>query len=1142
MKSNFTLACLFAGLLVLANSAVAGSGTVTYGYDDAGRLTTVNGGNGVKLTYQLDPAGNRVSTAGVIAPTGLTATAGNAQISLSWTAASGATSYNVYEGTSAGGESSTPVATGVTGNSNVIIGLSSSTHYFFKVTEVAGSAESPPSNEASATPFPPAAPSALNATPGFSQATLSWSASTGAASYNVYQGTSTNGESATPVKTSVTGTSIVINSLTNGTAYFFKVTAVNGGESSQSSEASATPQLPAPTGLSGTGGAGQVSLNWTGSIGAASYSIYDGTATGGESATAALSGISGTTATVTGLSGGAQYYFIVKAINGSTTSAASNEFSALTIPAVPAGVSATAGNSQVTLTWFASTGATSYSVYQGTAANGESATPVKTGVTGTTTTITGLSNNTQYYFKVTAVDSGGQSAQSSETSAVTAPSAPTGLTATGGLGQITLNWSAVAGAAKYNVYQSTSAGGEGASPVINGVTSTNVSVAALSDGTQYYFTVKAVNSSGAIGGASNEANAWTIPQVPTGANATGGNGQITLTWFASTGATSYNVYQGSSAGAEGATPVKTGVTGTSTTVTGLSNNTQYFFKLSAVNSTGESNESGEVSAATASGAPTNLTATSGNSQSGSSQIVLSWTAAAGATSYNVYQGTSAGGEGTSAIMGGISGTSATISGGLLPATRYYFIVKAITGGNLSVASNEANAITAPDITTGVVATGSSGQVGLSWSATTGATSYNVYQGTSPGGEGSTPAMTGVTGTSANVIGLSSNTHYYFQIAAVNTGGAGRLSNEVNALTAPAAPTGVTATGGASQVNLSWTASAGATGYNIYQGTSAGGEGTNPVMSNISGTSYSVTGLLSNTQYFFKVVAVGGILQSASSAEVSSTTAPVIPAGLAATGGIGQVALSWSPPPGVSSYNIYQGTSPNGEGSTPAQTGVTGSSTTVTGLGSNATYYFKISALNASGAQSSQSNEANATTAPAAPTGVTAATSGSGTQITISWTASAGATSYNIYRGATAGGEGSSPFMSNVSGTSYTVTGLLNNSQYFFKVSANNGSLQSAQSAEVSATTVPANPNGLNAIGGTNQVTLNWSSTPGASSYNIYQGTTSNGEGATPLMTGVTGTSVTVTGLSSNTTYYYKISAANNGGQSGLSTETSAITH
>ena len=71
---------------------------------------------------------------------------------MSWTASSGATSYNVYQGTTAGSESSTPVATGITATTYTVTGLTNGTPYYFKVKGVNSAGVSGYSNEASATP------------------------------------------------------------------------------------------------------------------------------------------------------------------------------------------------------------------------------------------------------------------------------------------------------------------------------------------------------------------------------------------------------------------------------------------------------------------------------------------------------------------------------------------------------------------------------------------------------------------------------------------------------------------------------------------------------------------------------------------------------------------------------------------------------------------------------------------------------------------------------------------------------------------------------------------------------------------------------------------------------------------------------
>ena len=87
------------------------------------------------------------------------------------------------------------------------------------------------------------------------------------------------------------------------------------------------------------------------------------------------------------------------------------------IPPAPTFLTATGGNGQVVLNWTASSGATSYNVYQGTVSGGESATPIATGVTSATYTVTGLTNEHAYFFEVTALDAGGMSGYSNEATA-----------------------------------------------------------------------------------------------------------------------------------------------------------------------------------------------------------------------------------------------------------------------------------------------------------------------------------------------------------------------------------------------------------------------------------------------------------------------------------------------------------------------------------------------------------------------------------------------------------------------------------------------------------------------------------------------------------------------------------------------------
>ena len=293
-----------------------------------------------------------------------------------------------------------------------------------------------------------------------------------------------------------------------------------------------------------------------------------------------------------------------------------------TVPTAPTGLLATTGYQQAGLSWTAPSSAggstiTGYNVYEGTTTGGESTTPVNGGtpITGTNYTVTGLTNGTQYFFTVKAVNAVGSSPASNEASAtpaVTVPTAPTSLGAVPSPGQVAVSWTAPSSnggstITGYNVYEGTTAGGESATPVNGGtlITATNYNVTGLTNGTTYFFTVKAVNAIGSSP-ASNEASATpalTVPTAPTGLMATPSNQQVALSWAAPSSdggstITGYNVYEGTASGGESATPVNGGtlVTATNYAVTGLTNGTQYFFTVKAVNSVGSSSASNEASA------------------------------------------------------------------------------------------------------------------------------------------------------------------------------------------------------------------------------------------------------------------------------------------------------------------------------------------------------------------------------------------------------------------------------------------------------------------------------------------------------------------------------------------------------------------
>jgi fibronectin type 3 domain-containing protein len=621
----------------------------------------------------------------------------------------------------------------------------------------------------------PAVPTGVTATAGVVKVTLGWSASSGAASYNVYRGTSSGGESS--YATGITTTSYTDTGVTAGTAYYYKIAAVNSaGTSAESSEVSATPTSgvtvpPTPTGVTATAGVVQVALGWSASSGATSYNVYRGTSSGGESSYA--TGITTTSYTDTGVTAGTAYYYKVAAVNSAGTSAESAE-----VNATPTSSGGSLPPNTAVLQIDAGGGAVAPFVADEDFSAG---TEFSSTATINTSGVTNAAPAAVY-----------QTVRWNASFNYTLPGLTAGASYVVRLHFVELSFTA-SGQRVFNV-------------AINGTSVLSNFDIFAQVGENHALVEQfnaTANSSGQIvvaftqGSADNPSIAglevWTppsasVPPTPTGVTATAGVVKVTLGWSASSGATSYNVYRGTSAGGESS--YATGITTTSYTDTGVAAGTAYYYKVAAVNSVGTSAESSEVSATPTSGVTIPPTPTGVTATAGVVKVTLGWTASSGATSYNVYRGTSAGGE--SSYATGITTTSYTDTS-VTAGTAYYYKVAAVNSAGTSAESSEVSATPTsgvPPTPTGVTATAGVVQVALGWSASSGATSYSVYRSTSSGGEGTTAYASGLSSTSYTDTSVTAGTTYYYKVAAVNSAGTSAQSSEVSATPTPAGTTTV----------------------------------------------------------------------------------------------------------------------------------------------------------------------------------------------------------------------------------------------------------------------------------------------------------------------------------------------------------------
>jgi len=649
-------------------------------------------------------------------PTGIQKKATDNSVTVSWNPVANATGYDfkfvgrIYNQTS---------------TSRTVAGLSSNTGYKYQVRAKNADGAGAYSAEQTVTTAPKA-PTGIKATSTANAVTVSWDKVTGAAGYVL----NLNNKD---YHIGAAATSYTVSGLNPKTTYSYKMCSKGvDGTGAYSTSRSVTTQavLPGvPTGIQKKATTDSVTVSWNPVTNATGYDLYFSRQTYSQT---------GTSKTLTGLSGGLEYDFQVRAKNADGAGPYSAVQTVQTVPDPPSYATAESTANSVTISWNARSGATGYIVHfndRDYDINGNN---------NTSLSVSGLQHNTTYSYKIGCKNAYGTGAYGTVRSVKTQsllPAAPSGITKRSTDDSVTFSWSPVSGATGYDL-------------MFNGETYSQTApektFTGLEPNKPYSFKVRAKNAYGA-GAYSPEHTVTTAPKAPANITSKNSDTEVELEWDAVSGATGYELdFDGKTSNE----------TGTKKKITGLNPNTKYPYKVRSKNGDGASGYSPTKTAHTAPKSPSGLKASTDEDSAD-----LSWDPSDGADEYEV----DVDGKKHSA-----SGNSHKV-GGLSPNTDHDVSVRAKNAGGSSKPSPSKKVRTTPKAPSSPHASAGKNKVKISWPPVDGAESYDVlFDGT--------PHRT--TEPSKDIEGLEPGTEHTYAVRCNNADGSSRYGTPQKIKTLP----------------------------------------------------------------------------------------------------------------------------------------------------------------------------------------------------------------------------------------------------------------------------------------------------------------------------------------------------------------------
>lgn len=633
------------------------------------------------------------------------------------------------------------------------------------------------------------------------------------------------------------------------------------------------------------------------------------------------------------------------------------------------------------------------------------------------------------------------------------------------------------------------------------------------------------------------------PRRPENVSATDGSDpdKITVTWDAVVGATEYEVYRRTddtrpNKPSDIPVAVVSGFTWIDTTAL---DSQLYRYWVKAANSFGRSiaseKEFGSRFLPEAPDAPGSIFAGDGASMD---NVLLNWSPVEQATGYRVFRST-IDDPLTGSEIGSVATDEYFVDTDAAGMVRYYYWVKAINDGGESDFSESnsgfRNSPPPPDPPENLSATDGTIPfvVDLAWDAVTDADSYAVYRNTVNSPQGAGIIADGIVTTSWTDDTGEPWLEYYYWVTARNTYGEGNFSDsDLGFAMGVPDPVGEVSASDAlysDRIEVSWGAVENAVSYNVYRSANFDSDFAQEVASGVNASSWSDTTALYGTVYYYWIKGTNEAGNSAIGASDSGSLKNPLtpPAGVVATDGTyeDKVSVSWMVDPNATAYKVFRNTVSNQGTAQQLISGVTALSWDDTSVTPGQTYYYWVrSNLGSIDSDFGVPDSGFAKKVAGPPGSLTASDGTYLDRIRLDWAAVANAEEYRVYRSTSALGPFSILGSVTGGGTAYIDYQQEIGIVYHYEVASwtATGGLSTSRSPIDSGYRGIAVPVAVVASDGLyqGQVKVSWDPIMGATGYQIFRGTSSDGSDAALIGDTSDNEYIDVSGIPGSDYYYF----------------------